>query len=251
MCFTAYIFQNDNKELFERVERFGDPVVTANAENSLKECTKAKDELEIFKKDLGTFVRFYEFMSQIVDYDDKELEKLSLYARNFRPMLREALVDEDDIDLGNVALSHYRLTAIRQQHIKLQDDAADYNLASGDSVGSAKPKEKKEAFLSQIIERLNEIFVTDELTQTDLVNYAYTITDKMRENDVVMSQVANNSPEQAILGDFQKTVDDAIMDSGEAHQNQMMQLLSNPDRARDFSTLIFELLKAGNKRMGS
>jgi hypothetical protein len=40
-------------------------------------------------------------MSQIVDYDDTDLEKLSLYARNLRPMLRETLLDEDDIDLGN------------------------------------------------------------------------------------------------------------------------------------------------------
>ena len=30
------------------------------------------------KKDLGTFVRFYKFNSRIVDYDDKELEKLGL-----------------------------------------------------------------------------------------------------------------------------------------------------------------------------
>ncbi len=47
-----------------------------NAERDFAEAKKAKDELEIFKKDLGTFTRFYEFMSQIVDYDDKELEKL-------------------------------------------------------------------------------------------------------------------------------------------------------------------------------
>jgi type I restriction enzyme, R subunit len=45
-------------------------VLIANAENDLKECKQAKDALDIFKKDLGTFVRFYEFMSQIVDYDD-------------------------------------------------------------------------------------------------------------------------------------------------------------------------------------
>jgi len=47
-------------------------------------------------------------MSQIVDYDDKGLEKLSLYARNLRPMLREALIEEDEIDLNSVVLSHYR-----------------------------------------------------------------------------------------------------------------------------------------------
>lgn len=38
-------------------------------------CDAVAHALEIFKKDLGTFTRFYEFMSQIVDYDDKNLEK--------------------------------------------------------------------------------------------------------------------------------------------------------------------------------
>jgi len=76
------------KVIFERTKKTADAVLIANAENSFKECKKEKDALEIFKKDLGTFVRFYEFMSQIVDYDDKGLEKLSLYARNLRPMFR-------------------------------------------------------------------------------------------------------------------------------------------------------------------
>src|SRR5690606_39691701 len=109
--------------LFKRTKKTNDPVLIANAENSIKDCKAVKDALEIFKKDLGTFVRFYEFMSQIVDYDDKNLERLSLYARNLRPMLRESLLEEDDVDLSNVVLSHYRLSKIRQQDIKLKEDA--------------------------------------------------------------------------------------------------------------------------------
>jgi type I restriction enzyme R subunit len=91
------------KEMFERTKKFNDAVLLANAENSLKDCKKAKDALEIFKKDLGSFVRFYEFMSQIVDYNDKDLEKLSLYARNLRPMLRETVLDEDNVDLSGIS----------------------------------------------------------------------------------------------------------------------------------------------------
>jgi type I restriction enzyme R subunit len=197
--------------------------------------------LEIFKKDLGTFVRFYEFMSQIVDYDDKGLEKLSLYARNLRPMLREALIEEDDIDLNSVVLSHYRLSKIRQQDIQLKEDAGEY-LNPGDSLGSAKAKDKKEEFLSHIISRLNELFITDELTDKDLVNYAYTVRDKLFENDLVMTQIANNTAEQAMLGDFSKAIDDAVMDSNEAHQNQMMQLLSDPAKAAGFARIVFDLL---------
>ncbi|GAA3915959.1 type I restriction endonuclease subunit R [Litoribacillus peritrichatus] len=230
------------KDMFERTKRTDDPVLIANAENSFKECKQEKDALEIFRKDLGTFVRFYEFMSQIVDYNDKELEKLSLYARCLRPMLREVITEDDEIDLNNVVLSHYRLSKIRQQDIKLQVEAENVALEPGDSLGTAKPQNPKEEFLSQIIARLNELFITDELTDDDMVNYAYTVRDKVRENSVVMEQLANNSAEQAKLGDFPRALNDAIMASGDAHQNQMMQLLTDSGRAAKFEKLMFELL---------
>lgn len=232
--------------MFERTKRTKDAVLIANAENSFKDCKQEKDALEIFKKDLGTFVRFYEFMSQIVDYDDKSLEKLSLYARNLRPMLREAETDEEDVDLSNVVLSHYRLSKIRQQDIKLKEDAEGYDLEPGDALGTAKAKDKQEEFLSIIVAKLNELFITDELTEADMVNYAYTVRDKVRENTLVMHQLANNTPEQAMLGDFPKAVDDAILSSSDAHQNQMMQLLSDPIKAEQFSKLIFTMLSSAH-----
>ena len=234
------------KDMFERTQKTGDAVLIANAEKSLKECQKEKDALEIFKKDLGTFVRFYEFMSQIVDYDDTDLEKLSLYARSLRPMLRETLLEEDGIDLGNVVLSHYRVAKIRQQDLVLKENSAEYKLVPGEGLGTAKPQDKKEEFLSQIIHRLNEVFVTDQLTAKDMVNYAYTIRDKVGENAKVMKQIENNSPEQAMLGDFSKAIDDAIMDSSGAHQNQMMQLLADPSKAANFARIVFDLLVQGN-----
>jgi len=233
------------KVIFEHTQKTGDPVLVANAEKSFKDCKKEKDALEIFKKDLGTFVRFYEFMSQIVDYNDKKLEKLSIYARNLRPMLRESLIDGEDIALDSVVLSHYRLSKIRQQDLKLQGDD-DHKLTPGEGLGSAQAKDRKEELLSQIITRLNELFITDNLTEQDMVNYAYTIRDKIRENELVMMQIANNSPEQAMLGDFPKAVDDAVLDSNEAHQNQMMQLLSDPQKAAGFAKVVFDMVKGVN-----
>jgi type I restriction enzyme, R subunit len=231
------------KEMFDRTKKTADPVLIANAENCFKQCKQEKDALEIFKKDLGSFVRFYEFMSQIVDYDDKALEKLSLYARNLRPLLRETFMEEDSIDLDNVTLSHYRLSIMKKQDLKLKEDAADYKLLPGDDLGTRVPRDRKEELLSQIISLLNELFITDNLNDNDLINYVYTIRDKVSENSLVMSQIANNSAEQAMLGNFGKAVDDAIMDSSEAHQNQMMQLLSDPAKATAFAKVVFELLK--------
>jgi type I restriction enzyme R subunit len=143
-----------------------------------------------------------------------------------------------------VVLSHYRLSVIRQQDLRLKEDSADYKLEPGEGLGTAKAKDKHEEFLSQIISRLNELFITDHLTEKDLVNYAYTIRDKISENALVMKQIAINSTEQAMLGDITKAVDDAVMDRcSEAHQNQMIQLLSDPAKAAGFAKVVFDLLK--------
>ena len=58
-----------------------------------------------------------------------------------------------------------------------------------------------------------------------------------------MSQIANNPREQAMLDDFPRSIDDAILGSHEAHREQMMQLLSDLSKAHVFGHLIFDMLE--------
>jgi type I restriction enzyme R subunit len=237
------------RKIFERCKKADDPVLMANAEAELKEAKTELDALGMFKGDLVTFTRQYEFMSQICDYASTDLERLSLYARHLAPLLRETTTPEDDIDLSSVELSHYRLSKVRQQDLRLEKNA-DKGLAPGAAMGTGKAKSKQEEWLSQIISRLNEVFVTDGLTDADLINYAFTIRDKISENAAVMHQIANNSREQAMLGDFSGALDDAVMESSEAHQNQMMQVLNNKDVAAKFGRVVFDLLMARGQGVG-
>jgi type I restriction enzyme, R subunit len=242
----AFAASEKARDLFERTKKTGDAVLIANAEGELKAATKELDALGMFKADLVSFVRYYEFMSQIVDYDSTDLEKLSLYARHLAPLLREKTPQDDPIDLSSVELSHYRLSKIRQQDLLLIKDSHQ-GLQPGSAMGSGKAKSKQEEYLSQIIQRLNEIFITDGLTENDLLNYAYTVRDKISENATVMKQIENNSAEQAMLGDFASALDDAVMESSEAHQNQMNQVLGNKEVAAGFGRVVFDLLVAQMK----
>lgn len=231
------------KKIVERTKQTGDVVLITNAENTYKACEQEKSKLLIFKKDLGSFVRFYEFMSQIVDYDDKDLEKLSLFARHLRPLLREQRIEDDKIDLSNVEMSHYRISKLYQQSLQLQKNAEDGKINPSNDIGTAKPKHKKEEFLSNILKRLNELFITDNLTDKDLINYAFTVRDKLSENQTVMAQIMNNSPEQVMLGDFPKAIDNAVLESNDAQKEMMMQYLSNPELAKNFARVVFDMLK--------
>ena len=59
-----------------------------------------------------------------------------------------------------------------------------------------------------------------------------------------MHQIENNAPEQALLGDFAEATDDAVMESGEAHQNQQTQYLNDKALAERFRRVIFDMLLA-------
>ena len=231
------------KALFDHAKSLSDATFIANTETEMKEAKRELDALGIFKADLVSLTRYYEFMSQIVDYDSHDLEKLSLYARHLAPLLRETAPDDDPIDLTSVELSHYRLSKIRQQDLRLVKDG-EAGLSPASALGTGKARSKKEEWLSQIITRLNELFVTDGLTDQDLINYAYTIRDKVSENESVMHQIANNSAEQALLGDFGGALDDAVMESSEAHHNQMSQYLNSKEVQSKFQRVVFDMLLA-------
>lgn len=226
------------KAMLERTKATGDVVLMTNAENDYKGFKADQDALEIFKKDLGTFTRQYEFMSQIVDYDDKELEKLSLYARNLQPLLHESVDNEDEVDLSNIVMSHYRVSKLYQQDLKLQEGSGE--LEAGGGAGTATPKDIKEAFLSQIIERLNEVFAGEDFTENDMVNFQNTIWDKVTENEIVVKQFSNNSTDQIMLGGYPDAAMDALFESQEAYEGMTMHLLSNPNQFKKFIRLMLD-----------
>jgi type I restriction enzyme R subunit len=239
------------KKLFGHAKSLGDAILFANAETDMKDAKKELDALDLFRTDLVSFTRYYEFMSQIVDYDSQDLEKLSLFARHLAPLLREQVGDEDPIDLSSVQLTHYRLSKIKQQDLLLAKDGDGTGLYPATDVGKGKSKDKLEEWLSQIINRLNDLFVTDGLSASDMVSYAHTIRDKLLENASVMNQIDNNSPEQALLGDFVGATDDAVMESGEAHQNLMMQYLNSKPLQAGFQRLVFDMVLAQRAGTGA
>ena len=59
-----------------------------------------------------------------------------------------------------------------------------------------------------------------------------------------MQQIANNSAEQALLGDFAEALDKAVMASGDIHQNQMMQYLNSKELQAGFQRVVFDMLLA-------
>lgn len=230
-------------EELNRAKASGDAVQKKNAEHSLKEARKAKEVLDIFKKDLRSFIRFYEFSSQIVDYADRELESLNIYARHLLPMLRDERLDEE-VDLSDVVMTHYRLSKQREQMLRLKPE--DGELEPTSSVGSRTADDRRRESLLEIIARMNELFSGD-FTDGDAISYARTIVDKLRENERVMEQVKGNTPDRAMLGEFPGAVQKAVIESMDMHKELATQYLSNERVQKGFARLLLEMLLEGFK----
>lgn len=68
--------------------------------------------------------------------------------------------------------NRYREAKIKQQDLVLESGGNE-GFKPGSDLGSGKARSKEEEWLSRIISRLNELFLTDGLTDKDLINYAY------------------------------------------------------------------------------
>ena len=111
------------------------------------------------------------------------------------------------------------------------------------AIGGHNPREQDYEKLSQIIARLNELFVGEDLTDDDKVNWLNSLASKVNENSGVMDQVRNNSKEQAMLGEFPSAVQNAVISSMVAHKELATQFLADEHVAKGVVDLLFSLIQ--------
>ena len=196
------------------------------------------DALAIFRKDLGTFVRLYDFMSQIVDYGSADLEKRSIFCRLFDKRLHDG-TDKDDIDLSSLSLVAVRQVDKGTTDIDL---GARVGLKGMTEAGSDSKKDPKLVALQEVIDRLNDLFGAEEFSQSQPESFVRALIDRMMENEGLIQQARVNSVKQfAESPDFDEAVVDAVSDNQGAH-NQIADYFFSGAAGRP--TLILALAKA-------
>ena len=60
-----------------------------------------------------------------------------------------------------------------------------------------------------------------------------------------MAQLRNNTKEQAMLGKFPESINEAVIDSMGIHEGMAMKVLSNEVVAKGFAELMFDMLIKG------
>ncbi|MEJ6656702.1 MAG: type I restriction endonuclease subunit R, partial [Pseudomonas sp.] len=222
-------------------EANGDSAGLKNAEHALKEAGEQIDQLDLFRKNLQSFVRLYEFLSQIIPYEDRELEQLCVYAKHLHPLLRADRLLEEEVDLGELQLSHYRLTKRAEHKLRLDNEGGDYTLDPLTGVGSGKAHDPEKKRLSEIIEALNEIFGA-EVSDEDQLQFLTGIANRISRQEDVMAQVNNHSVDQVMHGLFPKRVLDTVLDAMTDHEKLSLEVLDNETKSRAFALVILKML---------
>ncbi len=177
----------------------------------------ALDELDLFRKDVSTFVRLYDFMSQIVDYGDVDLEKRSIFLRLLGRLIRSDNFTAD-IDLSGVALVDVK-----------QVDTGKHNLSLGERVGltgmkaagsGATPDPKMVAFQA-VIDRLNDLFGDEDFTVAQKESFLEGLLRTLLENQMLVTQAAANTSQQFLESpDLNDAIITAVEDNQGSH-NEM------------------------------
>jgi type I restriction enzyme R subunit len=120
---------------------------------------RGEDEREEFRGQLTAYRNLYAFLSQIIPYQDSDLERLYAFVRNLlaklpRPGDGQGFVLDDE-----VALRFFRLQQMTEGSIDLASGDA-YPLKGPTDVGTGGVKDEPVA-LSSLIDTLNERFGTD------------------------------------------------------------------------------------------
>ena len=184
------------------------------------------EKAETFRKDLGTFLRMYDFLSQIIPYNDAELEKLYVFGKNLMPRLLDGGGGSSILELdSDVRLTHYRLQKIGEQQLDLAGGNV-VALKPASEAGTGKAPTDEEKRLAEIVGRMNDL-LSGNLSDADMVGYVTTIKGKLLENETLKEQAANNSEQQFAMGDFKDILTDIVIDGQEAHNNIAAQLLKD------------------------
>ncbi len=185
---------------------------------------REEDEQDQIRGQLTAFRSLYAFLSQIIPYQDSDLEKLYTFVRNLISKLPPP-GDGQPFKLDDeVALRYYRLQQMNEGSIDLAPGDA-YPLKGPTDVGSGGVQDDP-VELSTLIDRLNERFGTD-FTKADQLFFDQ-IRASAEENDRIVEAARANNLEN-FSSYLERMLDELFIERMEGNEEIFSRVMS--DRA--------------------
>ena len=197
-----------------------------------------KGRLEEFRGTVSAFVRAYDFLSQILNYGDTDIEKWAIFLRVYRRVIERSDADPSAINTDEIVLTHYRLRKLDNQNLGLTPGETG-ELSGTTAAGSAQPREVKYGLLQDVIDKINELFAGTGIEEVNGVSVTETILRHVVENQKIQAEAMANTPI-----DFETSptivaeLEDVIYDSGIGHSQAIKALLQMTNLAPLVNVLI-------------
>ena len=204
----------------------------------------ALDELIMFRKDVGTFLRQYDFLSQIVNYEDLDLEKLSIYLRHLAPVITAEQL-QHEIDLSTVDFDYI---AQHEQGTTSGKPAPGVPLEPTKEAGTGSVKDPEMVALAEVIEKINDLFSGDH-PDSSVKNVVTHVKERLEESTTLQQQAQHNTLAQfSASPDLHHEFMSAVIGAMASSEDLSTQLINNPDLSQtllaELVPIIYEGLKA-------
>jgi type I restriction enzyme R subunit len=204
----------------------------------------ALEELHLFRKDVGIFLRQYDFLSQIVNYEDTSLEKLSIYLRHLATVITSEQLNHE-IDLSTVDF-HY--IAQHKQETASGKLSGGVPLEPAKESGTGTVRDPELVALDEVIAQINDLFAGDH-PDSSVRNVVTHIKDRLEESETLQQQAQNNSLAQfSASPDLQDEFVGAVIGAMESHSDLSTQIINNPELSQkllgELVPIIYKQLQA-------
>lgn len=197
------------------------------------------EERESFRGRLNAYVNLYSFVSQVMEFTDRDLEIRYSFGRwlsKYLPKDRGDLVILDH----DVELQYYRISQTAAGSIALGAEEAS-PLKGPTDTGTAKGPAEEKAPLSAIIALFNEKFGTDFDEAERLILEG--VTQKLQANPVVQQQAGANTFENfSISPDVKGAATDAMVEHLDKHGELVDKFLGDQSFGREAFAMMMKVV---------
>ena len=215
-----------------------DAVVIRMSEENLTE-----EEMESFKSTVFDYLKKYSFISQIVTFEDPQLEKLFIFLKY---LIRKLPRRQNPLPfevLEAIDMETYRIEKKVETNLKLTSDDGTIDPMNGG--GKKAIGEDEKDMLSRIIKEINDRYGTnfndgDKIILNDL-------SKRLLQSETLLGSVKNNSKDAAKLK-FDQLFQDELVSVLDNHFSLYQKLDQSPELKKFVQEKVFEyVLKKINK----
>jgi len=181
------------------------------------------DEGELWRGKVQAFLNLYVFLSQIIPYQDSDLERLYCFLRHLSAKLPRRKTGPAYQFDDEVRLDYYRLQKISEGSIPLQDGEA-RRLDGPTEVGSGLVRPQPVS-LSQLIDVVNERFGTD-FNQADQLFFDQIVAAAVLDDG--MRQAAAVNPEDKFELVFRNLLERLLVERMDQNEEIFVRFMNDP-----------------------